>query len=645
MSPVTLLALVGFFVGIVLNLFLLAILIRRGGQTFERVLIVLLASLLVWYAGNFSGLLLRQMNLTRVAPVLVWVDLVSFVGLGALPALLYHTLWLYYRQRFDPPSLEKRAARLALPLFYLPILFLPVATTGLFSSPNLTPLQKLGSYQTPFLIYLAASYCASAYFEVRILQKSNNAVERRVFGVLLPFFLIIPLFNFWVFEWGGSGHAQLGDLLVQVTLMAALFPTFAVAYFIYRYRFLNITVRGSLVTALLVLITLVVYVYGVRRVSLYLERELDAPPLLLEVTFLATVLLFFASLSGLLERWLTRFSAGQIRRYQRLAASISSQPPRLMSIDLVEEWFENLLCRELDLLDVTIQMDRPERVEGELYELRVGDHLVGYMDVIHRTSPPDAEERQAMRLLAHEIALAINRFQLMESKVQMERELYRKSHMEDLGRMAATISHNVKNPLSSLKTLIQLQKEKTRSEEQKAELEMMLDEIDRLSRTVSDLLRFSKEAAIAGIKKVDLNLLAESMRQVFQGDLEAHGLCLEIRAAEEHEIDSNIDLLKEVLSNLITNAIEASPPGKQITVEIAGNAQAVELAVEDEGQGIPVDLGQKVFEPFFTTKSRGTGLGLAIARHRVEQLGGTIHLGSTSSGMGARFVIQLPRSK
>ncbi len=100
--------------------------------------------------------------------------------------------------------------------------------------------------------------------------------------------------------------------------------------------------------------------------------------------------------------------------------------------------------------------------------------------------------------------------------------------------------------------------------------------------------------------------------------------------------------LREILSNLLSNAVEASKPGGEIVIAVGADRDHLSLAVEDQGEGVPERLRRSIFLPFFSTKSRGTGLGLAIVQKRVEQLGGEIRLESSRGYTGARFVVRVP---
>ena len=100
--------------------------------------------------------------------------------------------------------------------------------------------------------------------------------------------------------------------------------------------------------------------------------------------------------------------------------------------------------------------------------------------------------------------------------------------------------------------------------------------------------------------------------------------------------------LRDSLSNLLLNAIQATPPGGSVRIETRRLDHQLLISVTDSGRGISAEIRQRIWEPFFTTKQRGTGLGLAIVRKRVEEVGGTARLARAQNGVGARFELRLP---
>ncbi len=650
MDTASLFGLVGFFLGIVLQIFLLLLVLKRKRRTFETLLISLLTGLLVWYTGNFVSLLLRQMDINKVAAVLKWFDVAAFTGLSFLPALLLHTHWIYYHNHFKAGPQESRVFRLLIWVLYAQLLMLPVALSRLFVYPSIHPLQKLGPFTMPFLALLSLSYYSCCVLQIRIVQRSSNPVEQGVFRRLAVLFALIPPFNFWVFGLDGHRSELLGPFWVNLALLASLFPTFLVAYYIYQRGFLQIAVHRSVASAILVLLTILAYLAGIRSFGLYLEEELGAPILLLEGTFLVTLLLFFPPMSRWVRNWVSRSFTVELRRYSRLADRVSRSSSTFLSSTALSDFIEQELESGLPAIHAKIHVRKPAETESltSLYPLRSGNRSVGYLELEIPEGETGPGQEEGIRLLTNEIAAALERSQLLEKQLAMERELEKRSHLEDLGRMAATIAHNVKNPLSSIKTIMQLQSEaENLTEDQKREIEMVTEEVDRLAKTVSSLLRFSslghENSKGDEAEEVNLEHLTASVGAVFRGDMDSKRLKLERRVGGESPVvRTHGDALKDILSNLLSNAIEASPEGGSVWIEFRHNERQLVLSVVDEGPGIPEEIRHRVGDSFFTTKSKGTGLGLAIVKRRLEQLGGNLSILNPAFGKGTRIMVAIP---
>ncbi len=176
---------------------------------------------------------------------------------------------------------------------------------------------------------------------------------------------------------------------------------------------------------------------------------------------------------------------------------------------------------------------------------------------------------------------------------------------------------------------------------------MINGEIDRLNRSVSQLLSFSRPAVVAASQE-RLSEIIASVTGLTRADLEEKYLRL-VTSLEADPIleGQQAAALKEVIMNLVLNAVQAVEDGTEIRIESRSPRESdLEVSISDSGPGIPEELEERIFEPFFTTKQRGTGLGLAIVARRVRELGGDIRLESpVASNRGARFVVVFPMAQ
>ena len=212
-----------------------------------------------------------------------------------------------------------------------------------------------------------------------------------------------------------------------------------------------------------------------------------------------------------------------------------------------------------------------------------------------------------------------------------------------LGQLAAAIAHEVRNPLAVVRSAAQGLTETLPHADASGQraASFIIAEVDRLSSVVSSLLAFARPLQL-NPRPVPLAEVVVRATDLAASDLATRGVRLQREQAPSlPTITADGDLVCQVLLGLLSNAAEAVAPGGSVTVEARGAGDGVELAVSDDGPGIPTEIRGRIFEPFFTTRPRGTGLGLAVARQIVEAHGGTIDVGDRAGG-GARFTVRLP---
>jgi two-component system sensor histidine kinase HydH len=214
-----------------------------------------------------------------------------------------------------------------------------------------------------------------------------------------------------------------------------------------------------------------------------------------------------------------------------------------------------------------------------------------------------------------------------------------------LGQLAATVAHEVRNPLGVMRSAAQTLSEMLPPGDDAGRASaFIIAEIDRLANVVNSLLAFARPLQLEA-RPVRVAELFDRAVLLARDELAAKRVRVE-RGGDGGlpPVQGDADLLSQVLLGLIANASEAVAPAGTIALEAAAADGVVHLSVTDSGPGIPVDLRARVFEPFFTTRPRGTGLGLAIARQIVEAHGGRIEAGEGAGG-GARFTLTLPAAR
>jgi two-component system sensor histidine kinase HydH len=229
----------------------------------------------------------------------------------------------------------------------------------------------------------------------------------------------------------------------------------------------------------------------------------------------------------------------------------------------------------------------------------------------------------------------------------LRREIARHQRLATVGRLAAGVAHEIRNPLSSIKGFATYFRERYHDNPQDSQTAaIMIQEVDRLNRVVSQLLEFARPVNIIPRPTAIAVLIADSLKLIeTQAREKSIAVAVEDRStAAEARLDA--DRLNQVLLNLYLNAVEAMAPGGTLTVRVTDlkSAPGIEISVSDTGGGIrPEDLSH-VFDPYFTTKPAGTGLGLAIAHNIMETMGGDITVASRP-GAETTFTLRVPLTR
>jgi signal transduction histidine kinase len=248
-----------------------------------------------------------------------------------------------------------------------------------------------------------------------------------------------------------------------------------------------------------------------------------------------------------------------------------------------------------------------------------------------------------------EIGELATNFESMVAAIQRARaELVQAERLATIGKMAAHITHEIRNPLSSIGLNVELLEEEiapSGDKESAALVTAIKAEVDRLSRIAEQYLSVARRPRPRFVRE-RLDDLARELLAFVGPELTRAGVRAHIETDEGMpEVELDDSQLRQALLNLVRNAREAMPNGGDLRVCVrAIEPAAVEVTVDDTGVGIPDEMIANVFDPFFTTKARGTGLGLAVTREIIEAHGGHISCERRPEG-GTRFRIWLPRSQ
>lgn len=244
------------------------------------------------------------------------------------------------------------------------------------------------------------------------------------------------------------------------------------------------------------------------------------------------------------------------------------------------------------------------------------------------------------------------RRQVEQTKQELERvyselqenveRLKRAERLSAVGQLSAGLAHEIRNPLASISGAAGILMRAHASPEDRADcLEIIQAESQRLSRLLTNFLEFARPRS-PRVRTAEVGALLESVVALASHQAPVSQVRLEWAVEPGVElVECDPEQIKQVLLNLVLNAVQASPLGGLVELRARREAGAVVVEVSDEGRGIPPELRERIFEPFFTTRENGTGLGLAVAAKIVEQHKGRLAAAANGNG-GATLRLELP---
>ena len=224
---------------------------------------------------------------------------------------------------------------------------------------------------------------------------------------------------------------------------------------------------------------------------------------------------------------------------------------------------------------------------------------------------------------------------------EMESRMRQADRLATVGRMAANIAHEIRNPLASLTGAIEVLTSPLTADEARERLsQIVARESERLNHIIKNFLEYARPAPLS-IATFDVAAAAEEVLLLLEHRTSPGSLKVIREFAPSIPWAVDAQQFRQILWNLCLNAVEAMPDGGELRVSVAGRGATLEVAVSDTGDGIAAADVSHVFEPFFSTKPEGTGLGLALVHRIVQDHGGEIDVRS-SPGLGTMFTLTLP---
>ncbi len=673
LDPLEILQLVGYSVGALLPLWMAIQLVSHRSKltSLERMLALLAVTMGGWHTSNLVITLhsLFGLGFDHWTTVLRLADTVSVVSITFAYSFLLHVhlhLWANAHSRR-----LTRNEQLRVYLSYVPTVFLVFAIPRLWMGEYAPMFVKLKFFVIPFAFWIAYVLGLIAVTEILIARQTANRSERRIMRTLSASFVGVGIVIFAALAFGVGEGTIVGLYLKTIANLGSLLPSVLLAYYIYRYRYLEIIIEESLVVVTFAMVVLTVYVFGIRTIGDWVTQRYGVKPGLVEALLILALALVAAPFRGWLAQRFQKLFERETALYKQIVSRIGSYAGRYKDLVELFQFVEERTSEVLGLrrLKILVTDEQPDewvtevlqisRVNGWVpveddallteqgfklaYPLRREEKVAGLLavDAAGPSLTPDA--RSVIATLADQVAIAIDDSRLMEENVRLERELAERERLASLGRMAATVAHEIKNPLSAIKSIAQVMREdENLNNDYARDLNLIVGETDRLSQSVTQLLSFARRESPAD-QALGTEELVRSVIDLFQAQAREHGISLswDVRS-DPHLPGKCVSAVRAALSNLLLNALQATTRGGKISLSASVDKAELVIGVQDTGPGVPIDLREQIWEPFFTTRQRGTGLGLAIVRKRVQEVGGSASLATFQNGHGALFLLRVP---
>ena len=679
MSPLDVLQLIGYSIGAALPLWLGLQLFsrRRNLGPLERLLFALALTMGGWHTSNLLITIhgLFGLDLNEWATVLRLADSVAVISITFAYSFLLH-LHLHLWAQANHRSLTK-TEKIRVFLSYIPTLFLTVTLWTIWRGVYEPMLTKVSFFVFPFALWIAYVLVLIAVTELLIARRTPNRSEQRIMRTLAASFIGIGILILAALALGLGEGTTAGLYLKTLANLGSLLPSVLLAYYIYRYRYLELIIEESLIVATFAAVVLTIYIYGIRTVGDWLTSRYGVKSGVVEALLILGLTLVAAPFRRWLQQRFRKLFERETALYREVVARIGSHPGHYKQLPELLRFVAARTEQALSLRRVEIVMAESDDQEAHAaepwvlqllevsqnnhwapvedspvltdhgfqiaYPLRRDERIHGVLLVEGSAASLTSDTRSVLEVLAGQVAIAIEDSRLVTENVRLERRVAEGERLAALGQMAATVAHEIKNPLSAIKSIAQVMREDDElSVDYARDLSLIVGETDRLSQSVTQLLSFARRQSVETVP-LRVDELVHSVVDLFRANAGQQKVRLITRVETDRELPGVIvPAVRDALSNLVLNALQAIPEGGKVSITAEEESQELRILVQDSGPGISKAVAERIWEPFFTTKQRGTGLGLAIVRKRMEEVGGSAQILEAINGGGARFELRVP---
>ncbi|WP_437230952.1 two-component system sensor histidine kinase NtrB [Planctomicrobium sp. SH661] len=674
----------------ILDLVLLLSMLERPNWPHIRVwMLALTTGVCLWHAGLFVYVLLAN-GVGPLALQAQWVCMtIMCLGLLVMPSAMLHGLHRYIECGIKPPARSNPFCC----LYYLPVVLIFPISRQLGTDLTLPFLQLMKDYAGPYLAWssLVNLIVAGGLWWLR--SRMEYPRVRQFFQALTWTLVGITLFNILCMVWGVRAMPEASRWIQTCVAMSPVIPTIVFGYFVLRFRILPLMVERTLTYGAIVACVMLLHQVLTHDLANTVQDQFRVNFGLVEGVFAFGLILLYQPLRQRVSEAAQSLINSRVferDQHRRLSVQLAAHPSE--NVTEIFQWFVQSARKNFRIAFIRGQLfnadgslfggcSAPEQDPGEpqfwLVEemqhwhmtcctrydapnLKVLEFLQSedVVAILKFESPPrtgllligargfhqalQSEELSALALLVEQLAATLQNRQLQSERTIAERRATQHEKLSALGLMAGSIAHEVKNPLSSMKSIATVMAEELGPDSRHSEdLRLIIGEIDRLAQTTNQLLEIGR-TPMTRSGGGDLRLAVERTQQLLNHL--ARQQQAEIHVVTEPGLPAvPVDdaTLREIFFNLMMNAVEASGQGGRVHVRCRSVDGGIQVEVADNGPGLHEHVQKHLFEPLVTTKDSGTGLGLYVVSRRIQECGGRISCRS-EPGVGTTFTIHLP---
>jgi signal transduction histidine kinase len=671
---------------------LLVLIERRNWGRVISPLLVLVAGAAVYHGGVFVHVLLRGWDGPGAPTFQLLAMLAMGGGLLLLPCAALHSLWHLRRRGFDVSGTADRRVAIV----YLPLFALIPAGAELARAPLAPFLETLAVFVFPYLAVLTAAVLVTAAGVLRLRRRLDEMGQRAFLSFYAAALLFLAAVLDLAFVAAIPSWPETRRVFILAGTFAPVILSLVVAYAILRYGLMQVVLKRTVIYSALVVGLVLLHRLVLQNVWANLGERYHLDFVVLEVALiLALVALYrpFRERAAEALHYLLGERVAETRaRARRLALEMSGmfgEPP-----EAILAWFQESVQTMLGVRHVSAWLFAPNgetiAQSGETSRLEAARVLAMHralaareLSTCTRSDAPtrgiahdfdtaeasvalvlahpsvdgvlllgprpmsrdlSGEQLNAVSMLIEQLGITVNNSMLQGERLAAERRALLNEKLSTLGLIAGSIAHEVKNPLSSIKTIAAVMAEELGEQAEHAEdLRLIVEEVDRLSTTVTNILRFARPSESPGSAASPVAAVNGTL-QIMHHVAKQHDVALDVDlAAGLPEVRCDENALREIVFNLLANAIRAAGVGGRVGLRGRHEDGRVAIDVTDNGPGIPPEIQARMYEPFASGHDDGTGLGLYVVSRRLREVGGEIHC-QTGSGSGTTFTVLLPEA-